>query len=338
MDTVIIVARVGLAAVFLVAAVAKLADMPGSRAALEGFKVPASLVPVAALALPAAEIAAAALLVIAPTARVGAALAFLLLLVFVGGISAALRRGSHPDCHCFGQLHSRPAGTETITRNGVLAAVAFFVLVAGPGPGLNSWLSANSGAVVALAGASLLSVVLAYSCVSLWRENRRLTGRGGQPSHPVPLEVGQVAPPFDAFDIAGVAVSSGDLLDGAQRSVLVFTSATCGPCVGLLPELARWRQMLVGRLTIHVLASGDEAENRRLSQEHGMPVLLDREGKAASAFGIRGTPSAFAIDETGRVAAPVATGAPSIEGLIRVALKRPAATNGLEVRHVGAAS
>lgn len=338
MDTVLIGARLGLAAIFLVAAVAKLADMPGSRAALEGFKVPSSLVPVASLALPAVEIASAALLVIAPTAQVGAALAVLLLLVFVGGITAALRRGSAPDCHCFGQLHSKPAGTETIARNGVLAAVGFFVLVAGPGPGLSSWFSASSGEVVALAGTSLLAVVLAYACVSLWRENRRLTGRGAQPAYPVPLETGQVAPRFDAIDVAGVKVASGDLLDGAQRSVLVFTSANCGPCVGLLPELARWRQMLVGRLTIYVLASGDEGENRRLSEEHGMPVLLDRDGIAASAFGIQGTPSAFAIDETGRVVAPVAIGAPSIEGLIRVALKRPAATNGIDVRHVGATS
>jgi peroxiredoxin len=220
-------------------------------------------------------------------------------------------------------------------RNGALAAVGVFVLVAGPGPGLGSWFSSSSGTAVALAGTSLLAAVLAYACVDLWRENRRLTGRGAQANYPVPLGTGQTIPKFEAIDIAGAKVSSGALLDESQRTVLVFTSATCGPCVGLLPELARWQQMLAGRLAIHVLASGDEAENLRLSQEHGMPVLFDRDGTAANAFGVQGTPSAFAIDETGRVGSPPAMGAPAIEGLIRAALKRPAPTSALEVRHVG---
>jgi hypothetical protein len=66
-----------------------------------------------------------------------------------------------------------------------------------------------------------------------------------------------------------------------------------------------------------------------------MPVLLDQRGTVASAFGILGTPSAFEVDEAGRVAAPAAIGAPAIEGLIRAALKRPAAPKGVDVLHVG---
>ena len=36
--------------------------------------------------------------------------ALVLLLLFVGGISYNVARGRSPDCHCFGQLHSAPAG------------------------------------------------------------------------------------------------------------------------------------------------------------------------------------------------------------------------------------
>jgi uncharacterized membrane protein YphA (DoxX/SURF4 family)/peroxiredoxin len=334
MDTVLIVARLALAAVFLVAAIAKLADMPGSRGALEGFRVPPALIPSASVALPATEIAAALLLVLAPTAQAGAALAVALLVMFVGGIAAALRRGSAPDCHCFGQLHSKPAGRETIGRNSVLAAVGVYVLVAGPGPGVTSWLSNSSAEVVALAGTSLVGVVLAYACVSLWRDNRKLRGLGRQPDFPTPVAVGDLSPEFKLVAEDGTEVRSGQLLNDKQRTIFVFTSATCGPCVGLLPELARWREMLIGRLGIHVLASGDTEENRRLATEHGMPVLFDRDGKAANAFGILGTPSAVEMDATGRVAAPSAAGAPAIEGLIRAALKRPAEARGLDVRHV----
>ncbi len=51
-----------------------------------------------------------------------------LLSVFVVGITYNLARGRNPECHCFGQLHSAPAGWKTLARNGVLAAVAGFVL------------------------------------------------------------------------------------------------------------------------------------------------------------------------------------------------------------------
>ena len=333
MNSVLVAARLGLAAIFLVAALAKLADMPGSRSALGGFNVPSSVIPAASIVLPALEFASAALLLVAPAAEVGAALASVLLLVFVGGIAAALRRGSQPDCHCFGQLHWRPVGKETIARNGVLAAVGLFVLVAGPGPELDSWIADSGGQVVALTAISLLAIGLAYVSQTLWRDNRDLRGRGAQ-SGPVPLEMGQLVPQFEAIDIVGSTVTSGDLLDGAERNVLVFTSATCGPCVGLLPELSRWRTMLEGRLDIHVVASGDEAVNRRLSEDHDMPMLLDRDSAVMRAFGVGATPSAFAIDGAGRILAPVAVGAPSIEGLIRVALKKPASTVGFDVHQV----
>ncbi len=325
MDTVLIVARVALAAVFPVAAIAKLTDMPGSRRALEDFRVPPGLVPSASLVLPAAEIASAVLLIIAPTAQAGAALATALLLMFVGGITAALRRGTAPDCHCFGQLHSKPAGKETIGRNGALAGLGLFVLVVGPGPGVTSWLSSSDPRVVALAATSLAGVTLAYACLSLWRDNRELRGLGRRPDLPVAARGRRPdARSSELSTRTAARFARESFLSNEQRTILVFTSATCGPCVGLLPELARWREMLVGRLGIHVLASGDAEANRRLADEHGMPVLLDQAVRSANAFGILGTPSAVEMDATGRVAAPAAAGAPAIEGLIRAALKRPA--------------
>lgn len=337
-DTVLIVARVALAGIFAVAAIAKLADMPGSRRALEGFGVPASIVPAGALALPAAELLAAVLLLIEPTAQIGALLAAALLLAFVAGIGAALRRGEEPDCHCFGQLHSKPAGRETLIRNLVLAAAGLFVLIAGGGPSLSAWASDSSGELVALAAVSLAAVMLAYAYSELWRENRRLQGHGPGAELPTPVPIGQPAPEFSVKNADGVTVHSQDLLD-QRRSMLVFTSSTCGPCVGLLPELTRWREMLEGRLAIHVLAAGDEAKNRELAEEHGVPLLLDRGSTAASAYGILGTPSGVEIDGSGAVASPPAAGAPAIEALIRASLKRPAADSDVvEVRTVPGAA
>ena len=45
-------------------------------------------------------------------------------MLFVVGIGVNLARGRNPECHCFGQLHSAPAGWKTLARTGALAAVA----------------------------------------------------------------------------------------------------------------------------------------------------------------------------------------------------------------------
>src|SRR4051794_17245174 len=98
--------RVILAGVFAVAGVAKLADRPGTQQSLGSFGVPFRAVPIGAILLPLAELATAVALIPAPSARWGGLSALVLMLAFMGGIANAMRQGSAPDCHCFGQLHS----------------------------------------------------------------------------------------------------------------------------------------------------------------------------------------------------------------------------------------
>src|SRR5215212_1360917 len=131
MGIALLVARLLLALVFVVAGVSKLADRKGSRQALADFGVPSSLASPLGILLPLAELAIAAALIPAASAWWAALGALSLLLLFVAGISINLARGRKPDCHCFGQLHSAPAGWRTLARNGALAATAGFVLWAG---------------------------------------------------------------------------------------------------------------------------------------------------------------------------------------------------------------
>jgi uncharacterized membrane protein YphA (DoxX/SURF4 family) len=138
----LLVARLLLAMVFAVAGVAKLADREGSRQAIVDFGLPSALAAPFGLLLPLAELAVAATLLPASTAWWGSLGALALLSVFVVGISINLARGRKPDCHCFGQLHSSPAGWKTLARNGALAAVAGFVLWQGSdgaGPSAVAW-------------------------------------------------------------------------------------------------------------------------------------------------------------------------------------------------------
>jgi hypothetical protein len=182
MDAALLIARLVLAAVFTLAGVAKLSDLKGSRRAIVDFGVPSAIVAPLGLLLPLAELSVAATLLPASTAWWGALGALALLSVFVVGITYNLARGRKPECHCFGQLHSAPAGWKTLARNGVLAAIAGFVLWAGyeggAGPSALSWVGALSAAqLLALLGGVVVLALLAgqwWFLVHLLRQNGRL--------------------------------------------------------------------------------------------------------------------------------------------------------------------
>ncbi len=108
------------ALVFAVAAVTKLGDQPSSVAdfAALGLPAPAAL----ARVVPPAELAIAALLLIAPA--VGATLASLALMAFTAVLAAALRAGRRVSCGCLGPLSRKPVSTATLGRNAGLIALA----------------------------------------------------------------------------------------------------------------------------------------------------------------------------------------------------------------------
>src|SRR5688500_6204211 len=142
LEAALLVMRLLLALVFSVAGVAKLVDRSGSRQAIIDFGLPAPLANPLAILLPVAEFVIAGALASAAAAWWGALGALGLLSVFIVGISYNLARGRKPECHCFGQLHSAPAGWKTLARNGALAAVAGFVLWQGSdgaGPSAVAW-------------------------------------------------------------------------------------------------------------------------------------------------------------------------------------------------------
>src|SRR5438046_8624885 len=128
MSLLLLFARVLLCAVFLVAGLARLADLAGSRQAMRDFGVTSKLADVLCVFLPLAELAVAVALIFPLAVWWGAVGALALLLIFVAGIGYNLAHGRTPDCHCFGQLHSAPAGWSTLIRNLALAAIAGLVV------------------------------------------------------------------------------------------------------------------------------------------------------------------------------------------------------------------
>lgn len=321
-----------MAAVFAVAGITKLLDQSGSRRSLGEFGVPTPALPIAALLLPLFELATAVALILPGSARWGALGALLLLLGFVGGIANALRRGKAPDCHCFGQLHSAPAGRRALARNSALGALAAVVLVEGPGPSVGSWVSARTPAELVAIAAVAVALMFAAVALWLWRERRDLQGELADAQAeiaaiPRGLPVGTVAPSFALRDLQGATHTLESLLAPGRPVALVFISPWCGPCDDMLPELGRWQSALAARLTVAVISRGTAAENRPAAEKHRIGLLLQEDMEVMTAYRTTATPSALIVTPNGVIGSSVVGSNITIEPLIRLAL-RPGPTVG----------
>jgi thiol-disulfide isomerase/thioredoxin/uncharacterized membrane protein YphA (DoxX/SURF4 family) len=354
MDAALLIARLVLAVVFILAGVGKLSDLKGSRKAITEFGLPAVLASPLALLLPLAELGVGAALIAASSAWWGALAALGLLVLFVVGISINLARGRKPDCHCFGQLHSAPAGWKTLARNGVLAAVAGFVLWAGyegggAGPSALFWLGALSTAQLLglLGGVVVLSLLAGqwWFLVHLLRQNGRLLVRleaveatlaegpsvlspsqNGTPVRQAEgLPVGTEAPQFNLSGLYGESITLAALRSSDKPVMLLFTDPGCGPCNAMLPEVGRWQEEHEKKLTLSLVSRGEVEENKTKAQEHALKnVVLQKDWEVSEAYQVRGTPSAVLISADGKIASPVAGGAEGIRALLSYAVgERP---------------
>jgi peroxiredoxin/uncharacterized membrane protein YphA (DoxX/SURF4 family) len=349
MPIVLLVARLLLAAVFAVAALTKLADLAGSWQAMRNFGVPERLaVPLGTL-LPIAELAIAITLVPAVSAQWAALGALLLLLLFIAAIGYNLARGRTPDCHCFGQLHSSPAGWPTLARNTSLAAVAAFVVWQGPGdPGLSTvaWLSDTSEveriALVASLVALGLWVVQGWAVLNLFRQNGRLltrleaieaalaTGRvprsdpvnapasAAAPTSTKPgLPVGTPAPTFTLPGLYGEKLTLESLRADGLPVLLVLMNTGCGGCTKLLPDIARWQREHSNVLSAAVISRGSAEANRAKFTGQGLTrLLLQQNREVAEAYQANATPAAVLVRSDGTIGGPLAVGPDAIRTLV----------------------
>jgi methylamine dehydrogenase accessory protein MauD len=266
-----------------------------------------------------AELLVAVGLVIQPSARWAGAGAAVLLGAFIVGISVALSKGQAPDCHCFGQIHSSPAGRGTLVRNGVLAVVAVFVIAEGSGPAVDSWAGSGGGHPFILAGL----VVVGLTTVWLARETaRRAESRAAEAPAPG-LQIGEPAPDFEVSDLAGGTVSLNALTARGKPVLLVFTHQGCGPCTLLLPELARWQAALSEKITVAVVSGGGKELHQALKAEHAFSdLLLQEDMEVFERYKMVATPGAVLISNDGRIDGASVFGSFAVEQLTRLAVRR----------------
>lgn len=338
MSVAVLILRLGLAAVFVLAAATKVADRDGFRQAVREFNAPEWAVAPVAVLIPIWEFAAAILLLIQPTIMAGAVVALALLAVFCAGITYNLMQGRTPDCHCFGQVHSEPIGASTLYRNGVLAAMAIFVLLVGhtnPGADLFSWMGGLTDAERAGLGLGILAVALlaaqTWYLVKLTDNQHKLSERllslphapaaageaTEQEEKPAGLPVGSPAPDFRLPDLDRRRVALKDLLETGKMTMLLFISPTCGPCNALAPDIARWQEEYDPALQFVLVSTGKADENRAKAKENGVSsVLLQRSFEVGDKYEVGGTPSGVLIAPGGTIASPLAQGGDEIRALI----------------------
>ncbi|PSK66624.1 hypothetical protein B0E53_01424 [Micromonospora sp. MH33] len=122
-------ARLGLAAVWLVAGATKVGDLAESARAVNAYQLMSYDVAKAVGGIqPFLEIALGLLLVIGLSTRLTAAISAALLVIFTAGIASAWARGLRIDCGCFSSGGELGAGRDTEYGLEILRDLGFLAL------------------------------------------------------------------------------------------------------------------------------------------------------------------------------------------------------------------
>lgn len=302
MGVLILAVRILLAAVFGVAALAKLHDAQGLRKSLVEFGVPAGLTfPLAAM-LNLAELICAVALLWDRWAVTGAFVAMALLLVFTTVIAVNLLKGRAPDCHCFGQLSSSPVSWRTLVRN--LALLAMAALVAIKAGKVHAGMPSLTAPWLAVGGLTAALGLTLWVLVQLFRQNGRLLLRveaieqklnmDPRPESWVGLPVGHPAPDFE-LNLEDRKMGLQSPTQTGKPALLLFTNPDCPACKELQPELANWEVEYADRLIFVKIQDADRT--------------------VAQAYRVNALPGAVLVSN-GKVASDVAAGADAIRTLV----------------------
>lgn len=353
-ESVLLAARLILAAVFLLAGATKVADPAGTRKALRNFGVPGVLAKPGMILLPLAELLTAVLLIPISTMWYGAWAALILLGVFLLAVGLAMALGRKPDCHCFGQLHSSPVGWATLVRNVVLAACAGLLVWGSPRyGGLDPWawfMSLSGDAfrialfVVFVAAAGFLHVVSrarprkVAEPVAVMDEDEPEAEKAHAPPPPArpqpPVEeaapnplglglaVGTPAPEFELPSLAGERRSLESLRARGRDVLLIFSSPFCESCNALAQKLVKWMREMEGLPYIVLISRGKREDNlAKLKDFDTSRVLLQRQAEVSSAYDSISTPTAVLVGADGRIRSGLATGGAAIKTLLTTSQK-----------------
>ena len=327
MALLIALVRLILSLIFAVAGITKLTDQTGTREAVKNFGAPKAAASSIAVVLPLLELAIAIGLLFGATAWLSALTALFVLGIFVVAISINLAQGKTHECHCFGQIYSRPLGWSTLVRNVLFAMAAGIVIWNGSGyqPPL---VPTISDAVDGLSTWQLVVLIVGVIvAVGFFLQRLQSPPADQPPEPPTGLPIGSAAPDFDLPDYEGGRTSLAQLLALGKPVLLVFTNPKCGPCISLFKEIRDWQTAHDDQLTIALLTFGTIKDNFvNVARNSLGQVLLQEKREVAILYGANLTPAAVMIDTDGRILSNIAAGGDEIRTLLKSHVENAATT------------
>lgn len=327
------IVRIALSAIFALAAITKLTDQRGTREAVVNFGAPKLAAPVLAVLLPIAELSIALGLLVTGASYWSAWAALALLLLFIIAISINLSRGQTHDCHCFGQLYSRPLGWPTLVRNIIFASAAGFIIwqhAIGVKPDIIPTLTGavNNASITQLVMIGVAAIAVVAGSL-YWR--RRAAQRVVEEAKGLP--VGTPAPDFELDAYEGGTQTLSQLLEPGKPLLLIFTNPHCGPCIALFEEISEWQKAHDQMLTIALITRGTIKDNFvPVARNQLGKVLLQGEPNIAIKYGVRATPNAVVVDQQGLIASEVVGGSEDIRALLEKFVVKPDAAGVAEIQ------
>src|SRR5688572_903449 len=334
MESLLLIIRLLLFAVFALAAIAKLLDLEGAAKAIKDFGAPSELARPLSIALPFAEFVFAVCFLFPSTSWVGALGALILLLSFTGGMLVQMAKGNAPDCHCFGQLHSEPVSWKAVTRNIILSLLAGFLILRGrDGQGASITNDTDSMQIIlTFVILVLVAAVLLYLRKLVQKQDEVLKRiellevisregvpleRSGAGSPHDGLPIGAPFPDFDLPTVGGSRATLDGILANGRPAIFFFVSPTCEPCRALLPEIESWDAELGDRVNFILFTSGSLEANAGKFAVFSDEAIVQREREIAEAVYARWTPTAVFVSSGGKVASHLAVGDVAIRDLVQ---------------------
>lgn len=131
----------------------------------------------------------------------------------------------------------------------------------------------------------------------------------GSPAPETGITVGKTAPSLTLRSLDGQTVAIGRT---GKIMVLNFWATWCPPCRDEMPELEAFaakhkREIIFG--AVNLQEPPDKVKAYLAQHQYTMPVLMDADGAAGSAFAVRAIPTTIILDQNGvirfRKAGPV---------------------------------
>lgn len=341
MEIFLLIIRLFLAAIFALAGIGKLYDTEGSEKAVKNFGVPESLAKPFAILLPLAEILVAILLLFAEISWFGAIGAFIILLIFIGGMLNQMRLGNAPDCHCFGQIHSAPVSKKTLLRNAVFVIPALILILSGrENQGIGVLHSSVNNSEFDFMNLILGVIIIGFLAAIVYflkqisdqqtqilrrievleilsHEGSRSVERENISSPEDGLPIGAPAPNFELPNVYGKNIHFEHLLAKGKPLLLFFVGVGCVPCASLLPEIEKWQKDLGEKLNFVFVSNGAAKENlAKFSGASVKEILIQKENEVAKEFNAVWTPTALLINSDGTIGSRPAVGDGAIRKLI----------------------